>query len=342
MKEFKRLGVHVLLLLLAAVAAFVNAQPDEGAVEPLKPGEVDVWGGSHDDVTRVIFEGKTKVVSLERQKDQRGNWYLGKVEPSEKQAEEPEKKPDAGPHSRPPKKVEPATFVSIKVGEKIAKAVAPLRAKRAIGEIAPDREKVFGLERPKGTLTVEIGDKKHVLIIGGPTPGSGSRYVRHAETKLVYVVDAEAFRDIEGGASRLSERSTHEWKFSEVEKATVLAGDKRRDLVRSGTEGRRFWADESSQDVNDETSNNWLRKVQNLRPVKYLEKLPEGAEKIVRVEYATKGDKLGWMDLYRFRGKDDKDEFLLSSEHLRLFGTVAKTLAEQVRDDMPSLFPAEE
>lgn len=341
MKEFKRLGIHVILLLVAAVAAFVNAQPDEGGSEPLKPGEVDIWVGSYEDVSRVTFDSKTKIVTLEHKKDQRGSWYLGKVEPSEKQ-EEPEVKPDAGPHSRPPKKVEPATFASIKVGEKIAKAVAPLRAKRAIGEIAPEREKVFGLDRPKGTLTVEIGDKKHVLIIGGPTPGSGSRYVRHSASKLVYVVDAEAIRDIEGGASRLSERSTHEWKFSEVEKATVLAGDKRRNLVRGGTEGRRFWADESSQETNDETANNWLRKVQNLRPVKYLEALPEGADKIVRVEYGGGRDTLGWLDLYRYRGKDDKDEYLLSSEHVRLYGTVAKTLGEQVRDDMQSLFPAEE
>jgi hypothetical protein len=342
----KRLGVHVLLLLVAAVAAFVKGGPDEEGPGPLKPGEVELWAGSYKDVSRVTYETNRQVVMLERKEDDKGLWYLGKVEPVDpKEEPEPEQADagaDAGASPHKPKPVEPATFAAVSVADKIVKALAPLRAARHIGEIGADREKVFGLDKPEGTLTVELGQKKHVLIIGGPTPGAGSRYVRDAETKLVYVIDAQPVRDLEGGAARLSERSMHEWKFAEVQRANVIAGDKSRTFIKSGTEGREFWAASDKPDVNDETANNWLRKIQNLRPVKFLDKLPEGAEKVVRVEYGSKNDTLGYMEVHRYMGEGDKDEFVVTSDYLRMPATVAATIAEQVADDLSSLYPAAE
>jgi hypothetical protein len=348
MKDLRRLGLHGVLLVVAAVVAFVKAQPDEGP-GPLEPGEVELWGGSHKDLARVTYETKRQVVMLERKEDDSGLWYLGKVEPVD-QPEEPEEDAGAGgaasPHKPPkppkPRPVEPSSFASVSVAEKIAKALAPLRAQRAIGEIPADKEKTYGLDEPEGTLTIEVGDKKHVLVVGAPTPGAGSRYVRDANTKLVYVIDAQPIRDIDGGAARLSERSVHAWKFTDVARASISADGQSRMLEKSGTEGREFWADPQTPDVNDETSNNWLRKVQNLRPVQFLEAMPEGASRVVRIEYGKKGDALGFLELHRYKGEGDKDEFAITTEYLRMPATVAQTLGEQVADDLGSLFPAKE
>ena len=345
MREMKRLAVHALLLIAAAVAAFAYAGPKEGP-GPLKPGEVELWSGSHKDVTRITYETSRQMVMLERKEDDTGLWYLGKVEPVDAKEEPEPEAADAGadggpPSPHKPKPVEPATFAAVSVAEKIVKALAPLRAARAIGEVDGEREKVFGLDKPEGTLTVEVGSKKHVLIIGGNTPGAGSRYVRDADTKLVYVIDAQPVRDLDGGSARLSERSMHGWKFAEIERATVIGGDKSRIFVKGGAEGKQFWAASETPDTNDETVNNWLRKVENLRPVKFVEALPENAERVLRVDYGTKGDTLGYLELYRYQDEEGKDEFAIKTEYLRMPSTVAKTLGEQVIDDLPSLFPVQ-
>ena len=177
MKEVRRLSIHVLLLLVAAVAAFVKGEATEENAGPLKPGEVELWNGSFKDVTRITYETDRQVVTLERKEDDKGLWYLGKVEPVDVK-EEPEVADagaDAGvdggvpPHPKP-KPVEPSTFAAVSVAEKIFKALAPLRAARAVGEVSGERDKTFGLDKPEGTLTVELGDKKHVLVVGAPTP----------------------------------------------------------------------------------------------------------------------------------------------------------------------------
>ena len=70
----------------------------------------------------------------------------------------------------------------------------------------------------------------------------GSVPVAQGEERLV--------RDLEGGSGRLSERQQHAFKTADVHKATVIAGDESKDVIRSGTEGRRFWAEPSAPDVN--------------------------------------------------------------------------------------------
>jgi len=338
MKEIRRLWLHLALLVLAAAVAYVYVRPTDEADRPLEPGEVELWGGSPKDIKRITYEGERQTVTLEQVSDDHGEWYRGKVEPVEEKPEEP--KPDAGkpPRKRPP--VEPATFASVKAMERIGKLLAPMRAKRAIGEIAADREKAFGLDEPAGTLHVEIGPKKHSLVIGKKTPGSTSRYVRDLQTKNVYLIEADAVRDLEGGAARLSERSLHSWKQAEVEAVSIIDGEQTKDVIRSGTVGRRFYADPASPDVNFEMAGNWLSKVGRLRPIKFVEKLPEGTVKVVRVEYRSKDDPLGFVEVHR-HDTDAKDQFYVTSEHLRLHATVAKSMAEQVLDDLPSVFGIE-
>jgi len=334
MKELRRLAIHIVLLVVAATAAFVESRPQDEADRPLEPGEVELWGGSPEQVARVSFSGKRKVVTLERQKDEAGAWYKGHVEPPAEPAEED---PDAG--AKAVSHVEPESFVSVSVADKLVAGLAPMRAKRAIGEVGADRAEAFGLDDPEGTLAIEIGDKRHELIIGAAAPGTGDRYVRYKKDNLVYVIDASIVRDLEGGSGRLSERQQHEFKTADVERASIIADGDSRDVIRSGTEGRHFWADPASPDVNAETVGNWLTKVDRLRPIKFADALPEGASRVVRVEYRDSKDQLGFLELYKHTG--DKDEYFVLTEQLRLPATVAKTVGEQVQDDLGSVLSGE-
>jgi hypothetical protein len=331
-KELRRLWLHVVLLLAAAVFAYVKSRPKTEEV-PIAPGSVELWAGNIDEVTEVKFRDERRTVTLRTRKDDTGRWYLGSVEPAAPSAPAAD---DAGspPASAP---VEAVVFASVDQAETLVKALAPLRAKRALGQLGPDRLGAFGLEKPQGTLTVSFGDRTRELVVGAATPGDADRYAREPATGLAYVIDNAAVRDFSGGDSRLAERKLHGWGPAEVKAAVIAAGEKRRSLVRSGTEGRQFWADAATPTENDETANNWLQKVDRLRPMKFLEQKPDAASLVVRVEYQATGDKpIGFVEVHR-RVVDAKDEYLIVTERTRLYSTVASSLGEQIADDLGSL-----
>ena len=347
MKEVKKLSVHIVLLLVAATAAFLQTRPDDDAPAAIKPGEVELWGGTPKDIKLIRYKNKKLIVMLEGKSDAAGQWFLGHVEPNpdasgdEEQVDEEPKNPH-NPHAKKskPAKVEPATFAAVTTAEKLAKKLAPFRAKRAIGEIDKEREEVYGLHEPEGWLTVEVLGKKHELTIGGPAPGTGDRYARDDVSGIVYVIDATIVRELQSGSGRLKERKLHGWKAADVQRAEIISTIGTRTAVRSGTKGRRFWADPSAPDTNDETVKNWLAKVDRLSASKYIDKRPDGAERIMRIEYHGEGKRLGHVELHRLKGEgDEKDTYIVTSEQLRLYAEVARQLAEQVADDMPSVFP---
>lgn len=342
MKEAKKLSLHIVLLLVAATAAFFEARPDEDAVAEIKPGEVELWGGTYKDVKSVSFDSKSMTVTLEARTDAAGSWFRGNVTPKDAGEEEPVKdEPDAAhPHGKPskPQPVKASTFASVSKAEALAKQLAPFRAKRGIGQIEADRESVYGLDDPEGTLVVDVGGKKHTLIVG-KAAGAGAQYVRDGESKLVYVIEASIISDLKRGESALRERKLHGWKLNEVRRAEIIGPDKSRTAMRSGPEGRRFWADPGDLDTNNETLNIFLTKVDRLMPNDYTAELPAGAERIVRVEYNGDGKSLGYVELHRVKGDKD-DEFFVTSEQMRMFAKVNKTSAAPVeRDLFESIFP---
>ncbi len=342
MKEIRRLAVHFVLIVVAAGFAYWKAQPEDPSARKLEAGEVKLWGGTPKDVTKVVFSGTAKLVTLEAKTDAAGTWYAGsEEEPKEAPPEEPAA--DAGakknPHTPKPPKADPGKFVSVSTAEKLIKKMAPLIAKRQIGEVAEDKLSDYGLDKPKGTLSITISGKTQELIIGGQTPNRGQTYVRWKQDNLVYVIDAGIARDLESGKGRLSERQQHSWKMAEAEKTTITASEHRYDVKRSGTAGRRFWAKTDSPDTPDETVQNWLKKAERLRPLKFVDTIPDGAERIFRVEYADEKKQLGFLELHTHKAEGETRQWFIVTENLRMPATVTASVADNVRDALDSLFP---
>ena len=334
MKELKRTWIHLVLLVVSAFVAYAAAQPKDVNDKPLQAGELELWKAKPEDVTTISFEDDKRRVSLERRSDKTGGWYFGKVEPlgGAKANPEPE-----NPHATT---VEAATFASVTVANELAKTLATLRAKRSFGAIGDERMKEFGFDKPEGTLRVTIAGTEHTLLVGASTAGSTTRYVRDVATKTVYVIESSPVSDLKGGAARLTERSQHEWKWNEPDAIGIAAGGKSKRVVRSGIEGRRFWADANTSDQNDETSGNWLGKLERLRPIGFLEKLPEGATRIARVEYRLGSAEKGYLELYY---RDDKESpFVIVTEQLRLPATVTRQVAQEIVDDLGTVLPGAE
>jgi hypothetical protein len=349
MKVGRGFFVHLGLLALAVLAA-VGVWTRDKQPKALSQSEVTVWQGRAADVERLVYEAKTKKVTLEAKKDAEGTYYIATVE---KEVAAPKKKddphgdhdeaegdddPDAGAAApSAPKERTTTMFVSIANAQKLVDQLAPLKAIRGLGKIGDDRAAEFGLAEPEGTLTIKMGGTERKLIFGGATPGGGDRYVRDSASGETYAVKGEIFRSVDGD-STLMERSLHEWADADVTAATIMAQGKSRPIVRGGDERKRFWADPSTPEANDETIGNWTSKLDRLRPTEYVSAAPEGAETVVRVEYTVAGraGKPGYIELIKAPApaSGGKPEYLIKTERTRLHAKVPTQSAEQVEQDV--------
>lgn len=328
--QYRSSLVHAAVLGVS-IAAAAGVWLREKEPKALAQGDVTVWSGRGGDVDRFTYEGKGRKVSIEAKRDDAGRYFVGSME---KEAPAPVAPKDGG---APPPPGKPTTvgFVSVGPGEKLADAFAPLKALRALGKVGDDRAAEFGLKEPEGTITVTVGGTAHKLLVGGPTPGGGDRYVRVDGSGEVFVLKGEQLRSLESPDSLLIERELHEWKDGDVLKARVEAGGKSREAVRGGAEGKRFWADAQSPEANDETLGNWMAKLERLRPSEFLLADPEGKQPLLRVTYAGRRD-LGFVELIKVPG-GEKPAFYLRTERTRLYGKVIGTVAEQVEQDLATI-----
>ena len=336
----KPLVLHGGLLVVAAGLAYSVWNKDEPVAEK-QQALVDVWGGSQASFTKLSFEGKTRKVRLEGQKDALGYYYVTTVDK--------EDAPPADPHAgvpnaplKPPDgkeaKKETLRFVSVKAGETLVKSLAPLQAVRAVGKVEANRNEEFGLDKPEGTLKVSIDGKEHVLVIGGTTPGGSERYARYQNSGEVFAISGDIAQSLMFGDSRLPERDLHGFKNDEVSKVRLQKAGKSRELVRvkDKNEG---WGDPSAPTKQDETAGNWMSKLGRLRGSDFIEKpakalRPEDA--IVRVEYFDSGKSIGFVELYKLPGEKGND-YLARTEWDRWYVKVPATTAEQIEQDLASV-----
>lgn len=344
--------VHVGLLCASVVFA-VGVWTRDKQPKTLVESNVVVWQGRAADISRIAYEGKSKKVSLEAQKDAEGIFFVGSVDKEVTVAKKPDENAadagavDAGEAGAPepavpaPVKERSVTaFVSVSGAQKLTEQLAPLKALRGIGRLGEERAAEFGLKEPEGTLSVLIGTTERKLIFGAATPGGGDRYAKDPATGEVYAIKGDIFRSLDNAESNLIERGLHEWTEADVGSVTISAQGKTRKLLRAGPEGKRFWADPSAPETNDETVGNWMSKLERLRPTEYVQGgKEEGRDVVVRVEYENAaGKKLGFAELVKTQpAASGKPDYLIVSERTRLLSKVTAQTAEQVEQDVASL-----
>jgi hypothetical protein len=341
-KPGRDLLVHGILLLAAVAVALVFWLRDESpAAEALEM--VEVWPGSPKQVENVSWEGEDRKVSLAAHRDEVGRYFIGSLE---EQVAKVKPKParrdagaaaDAGAPSETvtERKKETTRFVSAGAADKLLEKLAPLRAYRALGQIEPAREEEFGLKKPTGTLRVSIAGQQHGLLIGGRAPGDADYYARRLETGEVYAVPGEIVRALLSPTSRLLEQDLHAWEPEEVTRVVISAGEVQRELVP--VEGKKAaWANPGSPGQQDETAGNWMSKLERLRIMRYVQEAKQ-PEVVVQVDYFAGRRKLGFLQLVKIRGQDDKPDYQVRTEYTRWYGTVFRSTAEQLEQDLGSV-----
>lgn len=337
----KPLVLHGALLVVTAGLAYSVWNKDEPLPEK-QLAMVDVWGGTQASFNKLSFEGKTRKVRLEGQKDALGYYYVASVD----KEDAPPSDPHAGVPGAPLKAPEPgkevkketSRFISVKAADTLVKSLAPLQAVRAVGKVEAGRNEEFGLDKPEGTLKVTIDGKEHVLVIGGTTPGGSERYAKYQNSGEVFAISGDIAQSLMFGDSRLPERELHGFKNDEITKVRVQKGGKSRELVRVKDKND-GWGDVATPTKQDETAGNWMSKLGRLRGTDFVEKPAKALrpdEAIVRIEYFDGSKSVGFVELYKLPGEKGND-YLARSEWARWYVKVPSTTAEQVETDLASV-----
>lgn len=336
MKLLRSLTTHAVLLVAAAVFALVVWTREDADLPEGEP-TVTVWKATPERVEQIAFEAKDTKVRIDKRQDAHGRYYVVQVDKTSAAPPPPEPDVESSMDSppEPPKAPERKTtrLVSVEGAEKLAELLAPLKASRAIGKITKDRAEEFGFKEPTGTIRVKIGGATKELVVGGSTPGGGDYYVKVGATGEVYSVDGQLVRMLEHADARLSERELHKYEPGELKRVKIAAPSGAVELVELKGEG---WARARTPTTKDETAGNWMTKLASLSTTEYLEKLPAGATRILRMDYLGDSKPIGFLELYKV--PDDKHaKYYVRSERTRWFGQALQSVADQVEQDLPSL-----
>lgn len=332
MNALRTLLLHGSTLVVSAGLAYAAwSKVDEG--DEVDSAElVEVWPGKPAELKSVAYSTDEDKVTVEIREDDAGAYCLVNAEKQRAAvAPNPPEKPDAKPTAERTTK----QYVSVTGCEKLRKALAPLLAVRSIGVVPKDRFGEFGLDDPKGNFTVALGGAERRLTFGGMTPGGGDFYALEPGSGRVYAIAGETVRLLEYAESRLAERELHNFEANLVERVEIAVGGKHTSLVRmSGkVDG---WARASTPTQADETAGNWMSKLGRLRLSEFKEKLEPGAKLVVRVDYRGASAGLGFVELYRV-GEGTAAQYWAKSETTRWYGSVLRSVAEQLERDLASV-----
>jgi hypothetical protein len=324
---------HAMVLLVgAAVASY--AWSKEKMPHSAQETNVTVWTGRPTDVQRIGYQGKDKKLELELREEKKGErWFYGKVEYAI-----PTPTPAGADGGATPASKRTVVFASVLQAKKVTEGLVPLKAIRALGKIPDSRAAEFGLEKRDVTVTIALAGKERTLIVGSTAPGGTDTYVLDPTTNEAYVIKSEPVRDLESGEGRLMEREQHGFKEIDVRAAKVTASGKTREIVRSGPEGKKFWADPADKEKPDETAGNWLSKVDRLRVSEYAASPPEGRTTVVRVDYSGAPGHLGFFEMAKVAlASGQKPDYWILTEHSHLWGKVFQATGEQIEQDVGSV-----
>lgn len=318
MNPLRPVAFHVAALVLGGLSAAYAFSREKNPMQALETGAT-IWPGRPSDVQKIVFENANRRLTLEAKKDGGDRWFLGTVQPL----------PAPSP-SKP--------FPAVATMTKLTEALVPLRATRSFGKLEKFRYAELGLDKHDTSLTVDIGGRERKLWIGAPSPGATDRYVLDDATNDVYAVKVDPFQDLEAGDNRLAEHDQHDFRELDTASAKIISRDRTRNVVSSGPDGKKFWADAADREKADETVVNFMQKVDRLRATEYVDKQPDGAKLVARIEYTGGAKQKGYLELMKSPTKEgDKSDYWMTTEYLHLYGKLIQSMAEQVEQDIESV-----
>ncbi len=311
---------HAILALGSLLLAYL-VWTDEGTSAAVD--EVTVFECRPRDLSAVslALDDKDIHVELTRDGDELDAWVVI------------ERHPERGEGSR-------ERFAATDAIDQVLEQLAPLRARRSLGELGPEQLAEIGLDEPEGTLTLRCGDREESFTIGGRAYGSGDRYARAGDA--VYLIGDERLEPIESAELRLMERRLHTFEWTEIAAVEVDAFERHKRLLQRNRldEASAQWVDAERPDTRNELFGNWLGAYPRLRVQRYLEGEPgsdlEGdapaPTSVMRLTFEGEGgEELGRLELSRVDASPAA--YYARTETTRGWVRVPPSVAQAFEDD---------
>lgn len=306
----KSLIGHAVLALVATGAAFMAwSRPAQSEHDPA----IVVVGGSVDRLTQVDWDEEGYTVTLKHHGDTTTVTSVNKKQPDDK-------------HNV-------RDFPASDKGRDIETKLAPLKAARSLGKPEGGRLKEVGLDEPKQSLTLHFGDNATKLDVGSATYGSGSVYVRNSDGE-VFLVPSTTISPFRVGGSSLIERIATPTQREHVERLTIKANDKTRELVHRNADdrGHSYFTDTDKTEEKDKIDKGvlWVDSVLRLRALAAADALPQTPPK-VEVTFHCDDRKDRFVKIWEATG----DSTVIATTLFPQGVTVAKSAAEAIFRDLP-------
>lgn len=333
------IAVWSVLFVLSAIGACVTWTRDT----PERAGSVAVLSLDAEDIQSVRLETRARIVELHREAGSFRVVVIGGKGATERAPSSTEHSHDHG--------FEQPTLVGAQ-GERrefpgnercleIFQRIARLSAASDLGEVAEDRLADFGIEAAE-TLIVGTPEGVERLELGKLLFGTATRYVRHASSGRLYVVDTALFKDLENEGPYV-DRRLHSFLLAQTDSAIIHWGARELTLFRA-TEFMRealpLWAPVDRPDVDNELYGNWLRKTAGLYAVDFPTLESGERSYTLRVDYLRDGVMLGSLELIEDLTADEN-----SPERYRARGEMTSdgvfiqpVAAREILQDLDNLF----
>jgi hypothetical protein len=284
-----------------ALAGLISAYFTWQRQPELMAGEVFALDIARSDLEKVRFEDQDAKswAELIRDKDENGPFVDVHLSGSDASGI-----PMPSGHPSIPIKVPERTVRGNENALHLFEKLAPLRATRALGALDAAKLKDLGLDTTKKHIEIVGRGTRRRFAVAPAPPGGTDPYVRDEQDGRVYIVPRAILSDLQSASVNLTERKLHSFPIEDVDKLVITAAGKKKELRASRNDqspGIRLSPPGSEKF--DDTAKNWHDRVWNLFPSEVMGKgeLPAtGAPKVaVRIEYFSRGQSLGWIELAR-------------------------------------------
>jgi len=335
-----------------------------------------IYDGKPADVSKLSWDGKDLKVTVERRKDDRGEYLWvdsteTKVKPPKAVPAHPgakeagakegdpkdddedgevsptEPKPADGAPAEPaePPEVKNTKFMASAQGEELWKSFAPLKALRELDTNGADLKTFgFGPDDTPATLTVSRAGGDVVMKVGGETYGNKDRYVQY--DGKIYLLDDATLRPLQYASTRLVERSLYPFADPDIDQVDVMlpSGTSVSYVhVNKDDKTKEFWAKSDSKDKEDQTASTWLDKVFKLKLKDYVDESTIASPREPVVTYVVHGKNEQWkVEVDKVAtGTDPKGgetvSYYAQSQYNHSLVSLTDSLARNVVDDLDDL-----
>ncbi len=297
----------VLSLLLAGALlwAYLITHPAGGGPPA---GTVQVWGGEPRQVRKLTLRNDEIRVTVVPEWGERDDPPYVWIETEKSRRNRPVKNKRAGPQSK--KKTSVRAFRGNSKAVALIGNFAGLQAVRAIGAVDSLDPAAFGLDKPKGSVRVELEGEEYPfeLALGSITYGKKMRYALFREDETVYLFRQSLFNNLIRADSALIDRTLFPFPAGLATRLEVVReGETGIFHKRTGVApGEPAWGDAPDDPEGDPALGNLIAALERLKVLEYLaEEKPPGEDAaipLLEVRLFQEGPDVqprnGWLKLF--------------------------------------------